>query len=264
MLKRIVGILLFAICFLSSCGPSLDFQIKNAQGLYPDASDFPDTKWVCREVDMYFYMFDHGDSTMAGVYTVDGKEYRVTIGILYADMSFEFYSHTDVSESLHKGGYVTCERNAVDFLATEYIYENGIITCKIRSSGQNIWNYKGDTITFEKVGSIAEESGSTYYCEDLNMSLTKIVDGYYKGEIVIDNISNYVHAIEVGNSGYYRLSIENGEINNLKKHTVYPFVNMVFEQAENKIIATVSDECLYPIEYPYWKNDKVTFVFAEN
>lgn len=261
---RLVFLLVLCCTFFNSCGPSLEFQRKKAQGFYPDTSNFPDTKWICREVDMYFYMFDFGEPTMAGVYIVDGKEYRVIISFFCAEMSFKFYSHTDLSESLYKSGYVTCERQAVDFLYTEYIYENGIITCKIDTSEQNIWNYEGDTITFEKSGSISKEANSVYYCEELNMSITKVVDGYYKGEIIIDNSANYIHAIEIGNSEYYRLSVENGKINNYSENTVSPFVYMFFEHSENKIIATVSDEHIFdPLQDSYWKTNKTTFEFIE-
>ena len=262
--SRIICLLLLACTFLSSCGPSLEFQIKQAQGFYPDTSDFPNTKWVCREVNMDFYMFNYSDSTMAGIYTVDEKQYRVTINFFYSEMLFNFYSHTDISESIYESGYFNCERQKVDFLSTEYIYENAIITCKINDSDQNIWNYEGDTITFEKSGPIVEEVNSGYYCEELNMYIAKAIDGYYKGEIVIDGIARYVHAIEIGNSEYYMLSIEDSRTTNQDEKRIHHFIDMVFEHSENKIIATVSDQyILEPLAYPHWKTDKTTFMFAE-
>jgi len=260
----IICLLILCCTFFNSCGPTLEFRHKKAQGFYPDTSDFPDTKWVCREVDMYFYMFIYGDSEMAGIYTVDGKEYRVTINFFYAEMSFEFYSHTDVSKSIYESGYLSCKRNKVDFLSTEYIYENCIITCKINNSDQNIWNYKGDTITFEKSGSIVEEVNSRYYCEELNMYIAKVIDGYYKGEIIIDDVVYYIHAIEIGNGEYYRFSIEDIRTTNQDEKIIHPFISMFFEHSENKIITTVSDEyILAPLQYPHWKTDKTTFVFVE-
>ena len=249
------------------CKTNKYFKLKEA-GYYPDTSDFPDTKWVCREVDMYFYMFDYGESTIIGEYTVGDKNYRVDIEIHNADMFFGFYSRTNVSMSSSKNESfsepVICEREEAGFLATEYIYENDIITCKIRNTDQSIWNYKGDTITFEKAGAISINPISKWYCEALDMYLIKYDDVYYKGEIVVDNIINYVHAIEIGNSKYYQLSIENGKINNLKEKTVSPFVNMFFEQGENKIIATVTEECTNNrLTYEYWKTDEITFEFVE-
>ncbi len=211
---------------------------------------------------MDFYMFNYGDSTIAGIYTVDGKEYRVTISFFYSEMLFAFYSHTDVSESMYESGYLHFERKKVDFLSTEYIYENGIITCKIYDSDQNIWNYEGDTITFEKAGSIIEEANSGYYCEELDMYIAKVIDGYYKGEIIIDGTAHYVHAIEIGNSEYYTLSIEDSRTTNQNDKIIHPFIDMLFEHSENKIIATVSDEkILDPFVYPHWKTNKTTFVF---
>lgn len=271
--KISASLLLIISCVLNlfscatMCKTNKYFKLKEA-GYYPDASDFPDTKWVCREVDMYFYMFGYGESTMIGEYTVGDKNYRVDIEIHNADMSFDFYSHTNVSGSSLKNDNfsepVNCEREEAGFLVTEYIYENDIITCKIRNTDQDIWNYEGDTITFEKAGEIAVKPISRWYCEELDMYLIKYDDIYYKGEIIVDNIINYVHAIEIGNSKYYQLSIENGKINNMKEQTVSPFVNMFFEQGENKIIATVTEECITNrLPYPYWKTDETTFEFVE-
>ncbi len=271
LVYKMTAMILFTIsCMLNlfSCVVSNKYLKMKEAGYYPDASDFPDTKWVCREVDMYFYMFDYGESTMLGEYTVDDKKYRVDIEIHYADMSFDFYSRTNVSMSTSKNESfsepVICEREEAGFLATEYIYENDIITCKIRNTDQNIWNYKGDTITFEKAGAISTNPISKWYCEALDMYLIKYDDIYYKGEVIVDNIINYVHAIEIGNSKYYQLSIENGKINNLKEQTVSPLVNMFFEQGENKIIATVTEECTNNrLTYEYWKTDETTFEFVE-
>ena len=266
-LLLIIGCVLNLFSCVTVCKTNKYFEMKEA-GYYPDTSDFPDTTWVCREVNMYFYMFDYGESTMLGEYTVDDKTYRVDIKIHYADMSFDFYSHTNISRPNSKNdsysGFINCKREEAGFLATEYIYENDIITCKIKNTDQNIWNYEGDTITFEKAGAIAINPISKWYCKALNMYLIKYDDIYYKGEIVVDNITNYVHAIEIGNSKYYQLSIENGKINNLKEGTVSPFVNMFFEQRENKIIATVTNECnINDFSYSYWKTNETTFEFVE-
>ncbi len=264
-------LLIALIINLASCvrwGPSFKYERMKKQGYYPDTSDFPDTKWVCREVDMYFYMFDYSESTILGEYTVGDKKYRVVINIWLSDMSFDFYSGTNITDSTdemgQKTGYVYCEREEAGFLATDYIYENELITCKIRNSDNNIWNYEGDSITFEKASTIAMNPISKWYCEALDMYLTKYDDVYYKGEIVADNIVNYVHAIEIGNSRYYKLSIENAKINNLKEKTVSPFVNMFFEQGENIIIATVAEECTTNrLAYEYWKTDETNFEFVE-
>lgn len=239
------------------------------QGYYPDAADFPDTKWVCREVDMYFYMFDYSDSEMIGEYTVNGTKYRVIIGIYYSNMYFTFYSGTKVLRSAldipRSSEYMSCEREEGDFLNTEYIYEDGIIKCHIDNSGDNIWNYSGDTITFEKAGEITKSESFGWYCEELDMYIEKYGDFYYRGEIRNNNTAYYIHGYEIGNDNYYQFNIENGRINNLNEHTDYPFINFYFEHEENYITATVTDEYIItPVAYPYWTSENTTFVFLKS
>lgn len=275
VLKRFV-LLIFLIslilslfsCVTVSWKDQRRYEKMKEQGYYPDAEDFPDTKWVCREVDMYFYMFDYSTWEMIGEYTVNATKYRVRMNIFYTEMNFNFYSGTKASKSTldlpGASDYVSCEREEAGFLNTEYIYEDGIIKCTIESSDGNIWNYSGDTITFEKAGEITKSESFGWYCEELDMYIEKYGDFYYRGEIKIDNTVNYIHGYEIGNGNYYQFFIENGRINNLKVHSDYPFINFNFQHEENRIIATVTDEYIStPVAYPHWTSDKSTFIFEK-
>ncbi len=274
-LKRFVLLILFISLILNlfSCVSvswkyRRQYEKMKEQGYYPDATDFPDTKWVCRELDMYFYMFDYSPWEMIGEYTVNGTKYRVTMSIFYSYMYFDFYSGTKSSKSTldipRASEYVNCEREEAGFLTTEYIYEDDIIKCNIENSGGNIWNHSGDIITFEKVGEITKSESFGWYCEELDMYIEKYGDFYYRGEIIIDNTACFVHGYEKGNSEYYQFNIENGKINNLKEHTDYLFIKFNFEHQENCITATVTDEYIItPVAYPHWTSDKSTFIFEK-
>ena len=250
---------------LFSCAPGLSFKYyeylrMKEEGYYPEPSDFPDTKWVCREADMYFRMFAFGDYTMLGEYSINGETYIVRASIMYSQLYFSFYSDTDLGVA-NNLSFEHINYYEVGFLNTEYIYEDGIISCKIINSDDVIWHYKGDTITFENSEKIAQEPISCWYCEELDMHLEFFDDGYCKGSMIINGDSNYVHAIEFGDSGYYMFSIENGKINNLKENTISPLVNMTFEYSENQIIATVVDETIDLLTYPYWSQENTVFIF---
>ena len=266
--KLLTLILLYALMLnLVSCvrfgGPSRKYLKMKEEGYYPDSRDFPDTLWKCRELDMYFYMFDYSN-LIIGEYTFEEIKYRTVIEIFYSDMSFTFYSETDAEESPSNNGAVTPIRNEAGFLVTEYIYENDLITCKIRNSDEKIWNYGGDKITFEKIGTLSKEPTSVFYCEALGMSIEKYCDFYFKGKISIDNTDYFIHGMEIGNSNYYAFYIENGRINNLKDHTDSLFVDMLFKYENDKIIARITDDCIdNKLSYPYWTSDKTTFVFVK-
>lgn len=270
----LVLLILFIGLNLFSCihwGASPNYIKMKKQGYYPDTVDFPDTKWVCHEVDMCFNMLAYGDDCMVGEYVVNSTTYRVCAYIFLKRMSFEFYSSTKVSQrdNLSDNGddFIECERIEAGFISTEYIYKDGVISCKIINSDCKIWNYEGDTITFENVGDIAEKPIAEWYCEELDMYLTEYSDNYFKGEIIVEGKVKYIHATEIGNGNYYMFSIENGNTTDSNGNTVSsvsPFVDMIFEYGENKIVAKVAtDQTSDPSSYTLWNNDKTTFEFVE-
>ena len=268
-MKKVTAIILaIMICaLLCGCVPSQDYLVKKEQGIYPDAGDFPDTKWQCREADIYFYMLDYSENYIVGEYNSEGKSYRVVGSFDFDQMDLYLYSSTEVSPSDHEG-FVRCERASFGHIYTRYSCENQTIVCDVTDSsvGGNE-QIIPDTLTFDKVGNIAENSAERWYSEELDMYIESFDDapGYYKGKITIDGIENYVHAFEIGNENYYMFSIENGKINNLKSGTSSPFVCMRFEFVDGQIIATVSDEVVsrpYEFEWTY-ENTTITFLPVE-
>ena len=53
-----------AIIQLSACRVSNAFLRGKEAGLYPDTSDFPNTKWSCKESEISFWILDGGENTV--------------------------------------------------------------------------------------------------------------------------------------------------------------------------------------------------------
>lgn len=270
---RFLTCILLCLCMLlfHGCGPSPSYLKGKEQGLYPDTGDFPNTKWVCREIDLCFYMLDYAEDYMIGSYIVSGKSYRVVGIFAYDRLNFEIYSTTQIAPSelvSSEDGepFVHCERISCGSILTNYLYENGIIRCSLR----NYQSVEGEsipsTLTFEKTETIAQNCTERWYAQELDMYLDSFsdVDGYFRGEIIIDDQKCYVHAFEIGNNNFFMLSIENGKINNLLSQTSSSLVCMWFEMCEDKIIAKISDDfVLHPEIYPYWNYNGADITFSK-
>ena len=113
---------IFIFTLLCACGPSLEFQMKKEQGLYPDTSDFPNTKWVCNELDMSLYMFDYGETTIIGSYVINDISYRVEAWFDFSCLNFNFYSDTLISTSEYSDSMVHCEQVLQGYIYTEYSF----------------------------------------------------------------------------------------------------------------------------------------------
>lgn len=262
-------VLIFAIASLCGCGPSRKYWKMKEEGYYPTAKDFPSTRWVCREADMYFDMLEYDEDYWVGEYTVADKTYRVIARTEFSTLDFQFISSTNVSTSKYSddsgSAFVNCE--TVDFgkIITDYVYEDGIITCEIKNDSSDVWNYKGNTITFEKEKKIAQEKNERWYCQEIDMYLESYndIDGYYKGVMTIDNKKCGIQAFEIGNDNYYMFSLENGVINNLREGTSSALVCMFFEYEDGKIIGKITDKHISNSEtYHYWTYKGTTLTFT--
>lgn len=215
-------------------------------------------------------MFDYDEDYMVGEYTVNDVNYRI-VGIFeFAELNFNMYSTTHISDSTYtsensEARLVHCEKVEVGFIYTDYLYENETINCTIRNSksvdGETIPN----KLTFEKVGTISFGEKTRWYSESMDMYLDSFsgIDGYLSGEIIIDGKKCHIHALEVGNNNCFLLTIENGILDNLIPKTMSSFICMYFELTENEIIAKVNDDIVsQPEAYPYWEKGTNRIIFT--
>lgn len=252
--KMIYALLLICVVFLYGCGPSLEFQYKKAHGLYPDASDFRDTKWICRELDIVLNVFELTEH-MVGTYKVNSESYRAVVSFEFDQIQLNFYSSTEVSKSENSNSMVHCEPVLCGYIYATYFFDKGTetIVCSINSSMSVNSETIPQELTFEKVGVIQLEREYRWHAQELDMYLDSFigVDGYYSGEIILGDEKIYINALEVGNNNYYALSIENGILNKLKPETTSPLINMYFQIENDRITAMVCDD--YSAEaFPYW------------
>ena len=270
ILKKSLCILLCLCLFpLYGCVPSFKFLNEKKQGKYPDTGDFPNTKWVCREINMCFYMLDYEERYMIGTYVVNDTPYRVVSAFEFDELNFDLYSTTQISPSEYSNGddntgMVHCERVSCGYMYTNYSYKNNTIVCSLRGYQSVDGEVLPTTLTFDKTETIAQNAAARWYAQELDMYLDSFsdVEGYYRGEIGIGEKECYVHAFEIGNNGYFMLSIENGKVNNLISGTTSPLICMYFELHENQIIAKVSDEFVSnSLAFPYWDYTGATITF---
>lgn len=264
-------LLCVSIVLLNSCVPSREYLENKEKGLYPDASDFPNTKWSCREIDMSFYMLDYAESTIIGEYTVNGENYRIVGVCEFSELNFSIYSSTqiDLSITLDELGnpFVNCEQILSGYLDTNYKYQNESIVCSIRNSQAVAAEIIPSTLTFEKVQMIAQQPSVRWCAQEINMYLDSFsdVNGYLKGEMVFNGKKCFVHAFEIGNNGFYRVSIENGIFNNLISKTTSPLVDMYLKITGDKMVAIISEEVISNPEcFPYWEYEGAMITFLKN
>ena len=260
------------ILMLSLCGcPSPIYFLLDTAGYYPGTEKFPNTRWKCQEVDMYFDMFDCGELYMIGEYTVDDKTYRAVVYFFMGGVDVDLCASTDMLEStfLNEDGvaYKKCERNVIAELDASYLYKNGVIVFERLTvlSDFDIWHYEGDTLTFEKVDAIAEEPSVRWRCEEIDMYIDSFSDtpGYYKGEITMDGEKVVVQGVELGNGNYYMFRL-NEKYNDVQGWNSDYLVCAFFEYTGGKIIAYITDEvCDSPLVYDNWTYSGTTLTFVQ-
>ncbi len=261
-------LLLFCFVFTSGCVPNTNFFDEQKKGMYPTTADFPNTKWICRELDMVLNVFELTEY-MVGDYKVNSESYRAVVSFEFDQIQINFYSSSDVSKSENSNFMVHCEPILCGHIYGTYFFdkETETISCSISNSVSVDEETIPQELTLEKVGVIQLEQEYRWHAQELDMYLNSFlgVDGYYSGEIILEGEKLYINALEVGNDNYYVLSIENGKMNNLKPGTTSPLIYMYFQTENNKITAMVCDR-YSEVEFPYWsyENTIITFVPFSN
>ena len=261
LLKGLVSITL-SLFMLCSCGAQpLKYQILEPYGYYPDTKDFPDTKWICKEVDMWFYMFADGEAWMVGEYTAQsGETYPLMAKFAYnycrTLLGFVFkLPNSDMTSD----EWVVFE--GPSSVVGEYIYKDDVIIFEILEPKPSFWEYEGKTLTFELAESIAQEPEARWRCQEVDMYIDSFsdIDDYYKGEIVGKNGYVYqIHANLFPDQSYYTFFHD-------ATGPAKAFVNMKLELVDDSLVGTI--EKLYnaqELEYiwPY-EMETVTFVKEE-
>lgn len=259
MKSKILSVLLiFLILSLTACKPSENVvnDPLEDEGNHIDTSEFSLIKWVCNEADLYFYTLDFGATQIIGEYNRNGEKLRVVgmfshMGVL----DFGLYSKNgDVNEGINLP-------SALGYIYTEHTYENEIITCRVNAvEGIDL---DEETLTFEKQ-SVAKTVKAEWKCDEIDMTMRSFneVEGYYVGEIVIDEKKCNFMAFEVKN-GHYRFHVENGVLNNLTDGTE-PLIDMTLTEKDGKLVGSLSQFTISDsINFPYWDFENTTINFTK-
>lgn len=258
-------LLLFCFVFTSGCVPSTNFFDKREQGMYPTTADFPNTKWICRELDMALNAFELAEF-MVGSYKVNSESYHAVVSFEFEQIEITFYSSADVSKSENSNSIVHCEPIVCGYIYGTYFFdeETKTILCSISNSISVDEETIPQELTLEKVGVIQLEQEYRWHAQELDMYLDSFlgVDGYYRGEIILEEKKIYINAFEIIDN-YYLFSIENGDWNNLKPGTVSPLIYMYFQIGNDKITARVCDKYLSEQHsFPYWRYEDMIITFT--
>ena len=256
---RAAFVLLCLLALLCGCYP-LKLLRKGLNGELPDQWEFPQTKWVCREVDLVIYMTDFEQNYMFGTYVVDGTSYRVDAMIdeNYESIDLRFYLTTNIYKRKSEADPKTyrCSRVSVGLVCADYSYrkktDTFVLTCgEVELDGDLRGMTFPEVLTFDRAEKVAETPKTRWVADELDLYLDAYsdVDVYMKGEITLDGKTYPVYAFETGNSDYYELYVNNS--------ATYA-ASMIFRFSDDRIDAIRNDK---GVMEKYWDPNltRVTF-----
>lgn len=271
---RLFSALLLLFCLaaliapLTGCSPNAAYLQSKKEGKFPTSDDFPLTKWVCREKNLYFCMLDGREGEMYGEYSDGITFHTVTASTLYGSLVLAFSPkhNTEVSwpDDESENTFCKAPQEAVKTVSTLYSYENGRILCTVRNSEMEAFS-ENDTLTFDPAGRIAQTPEARWRCEETNMYLDSFsdADGYFSGEIILGEKRHSVQAFRRHGDNYYRFSLNVNGVTTIADAYPYALVNGYFIMKEDQIVCRLSEEhLLSPKSYPYWDYPYATLTFV--
>ncbi len=284
--KILSRFLKITVCFvlilsLTGCLPVI------LQSMYEDEvyafqpNKFKNTKWVCNELDMYFYITDFGSGWVWGEYTVDGQKYRFDGSINENELNLNSSptAQIDICDSrfVDKNGntYLHIDDGYWDYYTGEYVdfnilYKDGILECNVSSSSDSFWNeVDAEIFTFEMEDKFAHKPQTTWKNQELNMNFGLYENGAYLiGEIVIKDKKFPFQAFQVCDGIYeFRIVKYEDNENYIYDHrysytATLPLVVMRLEKQGNQLVAKITDDHLFnAYDYPYWNFANSEYIF---
>ena len=254
---RAALILLCLLALLCGCY-TMTLLRKGLNGELPDQWEFPQTKWVCRELDLVLYTTDFEQNYLFGTYVSGGTSYRVDAMIdeSYESIDLRFYLTTNIYKRKNEADPTVyrCSRvSALGLICADYSYrketDTFVLTCLETELDEGVTF--PEVMTFDRAGTVAQTPEKRWVADELDLYLDAYsdVDVYMKGEITLDGKTYPVYAFETGNSDYYELYVNNS--------ATYA-VSMVFRFFDDRIEA-IRNEGGVMIEYWDPTLTRVTF-----
>ena len=259
-------LVLFSLLSLAGCGAQpLKYKILEPYGYYPNTKDFPDTKWVCKEVDMWFYMFADGEQWMTGAYTAEDGEvhpFRAKFAYNYVQTDLAFYFETFEADTI----LFRSPEDDPPFIAGDYIYKDDSIIFWIFESDAPFWEYEGKKLTFEMVETIAQKPEARWRCQELDLYIDSFSDaeGYYKGEMLLNVLDKGQITAKCQTYPIRVIAVPNNPYHCFRAYGNYDLILMCFEVQEDRMIATIPEYEKDGIfdRYEYWTYEGTTLTFV--
>lgn len=274
------SVCLILVLSLSGCVPLFIQEIYESTVNPFEPNNFKNTKWVCNELDMYFYITDFGSGWIWGEYTVNGQNYHFDgrVDEHEIDLNLHPTALIDICDSrfVDKNGntYLHIDdgytMNLSSYLYFDIIYKDGILECTVNSTDDYFWEEKySETFTLEKKGECADKPQTSWKNEELNMSFGLYEDNTYLiGEMIIRE-KKYKFQAYQSYDGIYEFRLFRFEDNEdyvydyrYSSTNTLPLVKMRLEIRGDQLVAKVTDDHLIEASsYPYWNFAESEYIF---
>ena len=247
-------ILAMCLLFLVACFPyPREYYSMKEAGFYPTNEDFPSTKWVCQEMDMYFYMLEYGE--LVGEYTVDGTTYPFIGAFVYSRIVCTTYTYMSALP-LNTGFLDIWTEETVNEFDADYIYQDGLIQC---SSVDSEIVTLPTTLTFLPEGKIAQAVDTRWYAQEIDIYMDSFADTnyYFKGVWTQDGTEYAFEAFKHTSDGTYYFVFQNLP-NNRNPCSMNNIMRLVYDQEQNVMIGI-----LYASDGNFLNHDSPTITFTK-
>jgi len=270
ILSRILVFLLALLSFtfvLTGCAPNQAYFESKKQGYFPTAYDYPFTKWVCREKNLYFCMWPNSFA-MTGEYVSDEETLGLDASCLYNRLDFTLFRPEDKTESEHKDAngvpfyryteaYEEEERVRVE---TFYEYHDGIMTCTVFYSEHEDFR-QNEVFTFENAGKVTQSPEARWRCQELDLYLDSYegVDFFYAGELTKEGAAYTVWATRHDINGKFDI-LTNGKVSD----TVSCYLECAYIECDgDTMVWQITDAAQrFPDRFNFWDYPGATLTFV--
>ena len=241
MKKRVLLCMVLLMCMLAmtACGPSRrDLSLKDA-GLLPTEEDFPNTRWVCQEIDLYLHIMECGE--IAGECRFGDKTFPVLGGFKFGSMSFSAYSYEKAT--LTEEGFL--DWHSEEYIGGArgfYIFDDGMfqLTEVEHDFGDGI--VIPTALTFVPDGKIAQTPDTRWYAQEIDLYMDSFSDteNYFKGVLTDAGTACSFEAFLYSEDNTYHFSFPAwlDETTQTPCHVNDFIMRLVYDQEHDVIVGT--------------------------
>ena len=227
-------ILAMCLLFLAGCVPSKKYFSMKDAGLLPTNADLPNTKWVCQEMDMYFYILKY--RYLAGEYTINGTTYTINGYFRTGWICLE--AQTTEASSTIGDAYIEFSRNSIHGLGSEYVYENNAIrflSVDYFHMPENVTLPK--TLTFVPEGKIAQTVEARWYAQEIDLYMDSFTDAknYFEGVLTHDGVEYPFEAFKASINNSYFFYLPYVQVTGPDDF----YLHLAYDQEQDAIIGTL-------------------------